>query len=162
MLTNYDPISGSSWIKAPETLENKQVLVNPHNNDKECGKWSIISSFVKPTDHVDRMSHYNKITPNKLYELMGKLNYLTPNEDIFDVFQYLVTLNQFNKFEKRFKLAINVYGWENDKATVLRVSKLPETCKRINLMLLEEDDKTHYCQIKNFNELIHKQKRNNQ
>ena len=59
-------------------------------------------------------------------------------------------------------MAINVYGWENDKATVLRVSKLPETCKCINLMLLEEDGKTHYCWIKNFNELIRKQRGDNQ
>ena len=34
---------GSSYLPLPDWLARKKVIVNPHNNDEECFKWSVIT-----------------------------------------------------------------------------------------------------------------------
>ena len=33
---------GSSYLPLPDWLASKKAIVNPHNDDKECFKWSVI------------------------------------------------------------------------------------------------------------------------
>ena len=35
---------GSSYLPLPDWLARKQAIVNPHNDDKECFKWSVIAA----------------------------------------------------------------------------------------------------------------------
>ena len=51
-------------------------------------------------------------------------------------------------------LAINVYGWENNKVIIYRISNQPYDVKRINTLLLEQDEKSHYVLIKNLSRLL--------
>ena len=34
---------GSSYLPLPDWLGRKKVIVNPHNDDEECFKWSVIA-----------------------------------------------------------------------------------------------------------------------
>ena len=35
---------GSSYLPLPDWLGRKKVIVNPHNDDEECFKWSVIAA----------------------------------------------------------------------------------------------------------------------
>ena len=35
---------GSSYLPLPDSLARKKVIVNPHNDDEECFKWSVIAA----------------------------------------------------------------------------------------------------------------------
>ena len=46
-------------------------------------------------------------------------------------------VSQISKDERLNNLAINVYGWENDKVIIYRISKQPSDVKRINTLLIQ-------------------------
>ena len=35
---------GSSYLPLPDWLVRKKAIVNPHNDDEECFKWSLITA----------------------------------------------------------------------------------------------------------------------
>ena len=35
---------GSSYLPLPDWLARKKAIVNPHNDDEECFKWSVITA----------------------------------------------------------------------------------------------------------------------
>ena len=35
---------GSSYLPLPDWLARKKAIVNPHNDDEECFKWSVIAA----------------------------------------------------------------------------------------------------------------------
>ena len=35
---------GSSYLPLPDWLASKKAIVNPHNNNEECFKWSVIAA----------------------------------------------------------------------------------------------------------------------
>ena len=46
---------GSSYLPLPDWLVRKKVIVNPHNDDEECFKWSVIAAEnagMKDPQHV--------------------------------------------------------------------------------------------------------------
>ena len=55
-ISNYDPLSGSSYIPLPPELNNpKKGLIDIKNKDTECFKWCYIR-FINPTDsHRERI-----------------------------------------------------------------------------------------------------------
>ena len=70
-------------------------------------------------------------------------------------------MRQIEKLEaQNRKLAVNVFGWENDRVTVHRPSKKEANVPRINLMLIESGMKQHYCYIKRVSALLFDQSKN--
>ena len=64
-------------------------------------------------------------------------------------------MKQIDKLEaQNSDLAINVFGWENNRVSVHRVSKKETDVPRINLMLIESRMTQHYCYIKRLNALF--------
>lgn len=65
-------------------------------------------------------------------------------------------ISQIQRVEKQNNLVINVLGW--DKGIIIhRLSHQPENLPRINLLLIEKDDKFHYTWVKDLNRLLHDQ-----
>jgi len=73
-----------------------------------------------------------------------------PTEDRlnFTGIEFLTPISQINKLEKQNpKLAINVFHWEKDCIIVHRLSKKEEDLPRINLMLIQDKEKSHYSYV---------------
>ena len=79
--------------------------------------------------------------------------------------QFPVSLSQIPKFERHNNLTINVYGFDNKEKQLhpLYVSQVDVELfdyvptHHINLLFLSEDNKQHYCLIKNLDKLLHSQ-----
>ena len=134
-------ISGSSFIELPKCLASKKAIINVQNEDNECFKYAVLSAL-----HYDDIK-YNpeRVTKYKLY--LDELN--------FKGIKFPVSLKDIDKFEKQNPQSINVYGYEKE-VYVLRTSK-KDPQNAIDLLLMTEGRKKHYCWIKNLSALLNKQ-----
>jgi hypothetical protein len=143
-IAKYQPLRGGSYIDLPKVLKNKKVIINVKNKDDNCLRWALRSALFPASDHSDRPSKY-------------------PTNDglNFNGIEAPTPSNQIKKVEKMNNLAINLFGWEKGAVIPIETSKQPYNMQRINLMLIsktEEDEiKTHYTWIKNFNGLLYNQ-----
>lgn len=141
-MIEYSPITGASYIELPEWIKNKKAVINVKNNDQECFKWAILSAKYKQNKDPQRVSKYK--------------NY--KNELNFKGITFPVTINQIDKFENQNDLIINVY---HEVMTIepLKISKKLKTIedKVINLLLIRDDENSHYCWIKDFSRLVRSQ-----
>jgi len=107
------------------------------NKDNECIKWAIRASLFPPKDGK------NAQRPSK-YPVEDGINY--------EGIDFTTPIKQIDKLEKQNrKLAITVYGWENGRAVIHRISdkEQEEDVIDIPLMLIELGTKQHYCWVKN-------------
>ena len=54
---------GSSYLPLPDWLARKKAIVNPHNNDEECFKWSVIAAENVGMKDPQRISNVRKFDP---------------------------------------------------------------------------------------------------
>ena len=55
---------GSSYLPLPDWLVRKKAIVNPHNNDEECFKWSVIAAEKVGMKDPQRVSNLRKFKDN--------------------------------------------------------------------------------------------------
>ena len=65
-----------------------------------------------------------------------------------------VALADIPVFEKNNPLKINVFAYECSKAYPAYISKYKNSAKRINLLLLSDENNWHYCLIKNLDQVL--------
>ena len=136
-IAQYKPLKGSSYIPLPDVLKHKKAIINIKNDDEHCLRYTLRAALFPTSDHPQRISSY-------------------PTDDglNFDGVKSPTLVSQICKVEKLNNLAINVYGWENNKVIIYRISNQPYDVKRINTLLLEQDEKSHYVLIKNLSRLL--------
>ncbi|XP_048577296.1 uncharacterized protein LOC125559738 [Nematostella vectensis] len=142
----FEPLSGSSFIPLPSKLASKKAIVNVKNeSDHECFKWAVTSAVFPRERHAQRLN-------KQMRESSEEFNW--------SGIEFPVSLRQVDKFEKQNPYAINVYGYEGD-VYPLRISKRHEA-HVINLLLISNDETSHYCWIKNMSRLLSSQVNNHQ
>ena len=137
-LGNFCPLGGSSYIPLPQKIRDKNAVINMKNDDDQCFKWCITRALCFVKDHPERIT-------KTLKEYSERLNW--------DGLSFPVDLKQIKIFEKLNPLlSINVFGFEEDSYPLL----ISERKKRINidLLLISDREKQHYCLIKNLSRLI--------
>ena len=107
-ITDYKPLTGSSYIQLPEPLKNKKGLINLKNKDNECFRWCHIRHLNPQEKNPQRIKH-----SDRLY--ISKLDY---SEILFPV-----TIKQVNKIEQKNNIRINVFGYENNQLFPIYISK---------------------------------------
>ena len=139
---HYQPLMGSSYIKLPEYVANKKAVLNIQNQDNKCILWSILA-HLHP---IARKNNPQRVTKYRPYENelnMAGVTYPTPLADI-------------TKIENNNNISINVIGYDStDGFYPLRVTRNIKE-RHINLLLIKEGDKSHYCLIRHFSRLMSK------
>ena len=136
-VAKYEPIKGSSYLPLPDSLKNKKAVINVKNDDDHCLRYALRAALFPTSNHPERLSSYK-------------------NDDGLN-FEGIISptpVSQISKVETLNNLAINVYGWENNKVIIHRISNQPPNVKRINTLIIEQDGKTHYVWVKHFNKLL--------
>ena len=137
-IADWKPLGGSSYISLPQKIRNKNAVINMKNEDDQCFKWCV----VRPLNPVEKNS--KRIT-KELKDQSVRLNW--------DGLTFPVDLKQIKIFEKNNpQISINVFGLEKD----IYPLRIPETQKsfHVDLLLLSDEEKQHYCLIKNLSRLI--------
>ena len=137
-MANWEPINASSYIPLPLKIQTKKAVINMKNEDNECFKWCVVRALNPVEKNSERIT-------KELKDQSERLNW--------SGLRFPVDLKQIKLFEKNYSdIAINVFGFEKD-VYPLRIQK---TKKRINinLLLIADEEKQHYCLVKNLSRLI--------
>ena len=146
-ISTYRPLVGSSYIDLPIALKQpKKGLTKIKNNDQKCFLWCHVRHINHLNEYPERITRINK-------EIACNLNY--------DEIKFPVEEKDFEKIEVQNNICINVFGYENDLVFPVYISD--QTFKSsIDLLLLINDDQSHYVYIKDFNTfMFHKTKNKN-
>ena len=131
---------GSSYLPLPDWTAKKKAIINPQNdNDEECFKWAAIaaSKWLDIKFHLERVLNLRKLADN--YDWSG--------------LKFPVSIKDIGKFENKNNVSVNVLEVEDRDIYICRKSNYRRE-KKINLMLISEDDKWHYTAIKSLSRLL--------
>ena len=127
-------------MELPEFIKKKRAVLNVKNNDDKCILWSILA-------HLHPMewgSHTNRVSKYKPYEHeinMTGVSYPTPIHDV-------------RKIENQNDMSINVFGYDSEDGVYpLYITKEIKDF-HVNLLLIRNEEKSHYCLIRNFSALM--------
>ena len=139
-IVEYKPMRGSSFIPLPDFIMRKNAIINIKNEDDKCFLWSVL-----------RYLHPKEINGERLTDLIKYENDLN-----FKGINFPVKVKDITKFENNNPdlPGINVFSInDNNKIYPLRHNQ--KDCKKTtDLFLFSEDEKQHYCLIKNFSRLV--------
>ena len=122
-----------------ELKSPRKGLINIKNKDQKCFLWCHVRHINPSKEHPERI----KKTDKKIAE---KLDY--------DGIEFPVQEKDFSKIEMKNNICINVFGYEN--GLVFPIYGFMDS---LDLLLLIDDDKSHYLYIKDFDRfMFHKTK----
>lgn len=136
----YSLFKGRSFLELPKWIADKKAIINVKNDDEKCFKWALLSALYSVDKDPQRLYHYKKYS----------------NELDFNGIDFPVEITKIPKIEKMNNLAINVFTNDEKQIIPLYLSKqkeIPEN-KIIDLFLIKNKDKSHYCWIKNINRFL--------
>ena len=121
------------------SFETEGAIINVKNKDSRCFEYAIYSAQQHSEIKV------NLERPSKYKAHLGKLN--------FTGVEFPVSLKDIDKFEKNNpEIGVNVFGYDKS-VHILRMNKTnPQNA--IDLLLITNEEKQHYCWIKNFSRLL--------
>lgn len=142
-INDFQPIAGSSFIDLPSSVKSKHAVVNVKNNDNRCFLYAILSALHPANKNAHRVANYIQYT----------------NELNFNGICFPVNVRDITRFEQlNPNISINVYIYDERKHKVSTL-KMTKSVKinHIHLLLLTNDDTTHYCWIKHMSRLLSSQ-----
>ena len=140
-LADWKPLGGSSFIPLPKKIRDKGAIINMKNEDDQCFKWSVVRARHPVVSHPERIT-------KTLKEQSERLNW--------SGLLFPVDLKQIRIFEKNNpEISINVFGFAKN-VYPLRISKTKRRLN-VNLLLISDEKKQHYCLIKSLNRLLSSQ-----
>ena len=139
---------GSSYIDLPTELKQpRKGLTNIKNNDQKC----FLCCHVR---HINPLKRH----PERILKIDKKIACNLLN---YDEIEFPVEEKDFKKIEVQNNICINVFGYENELVFPIYVSD-QKFENSMDLLLLINDDKSHYVYIKDFNIfMFHKAKNKN-
>ena len=139
--TDFQPLRGSTFLPLPRKIKTKKAVINMKNNDDQCFKWSVVRALNPVEKNSERITKELK-DQSEILDWSG--------------LKFPVDLKQIRIFEKlNPQISINVFGFEGD-VYPLRLSK-SESEQTINLLLISDEEKQHYCLIKSLSRLLSSQ-----
>ncbi|CAB4437492.1 unnamed protein product [Rhizophagus irregularis] len=126
-------------------LPRKKGVVNPANDDDKCFQWAILAALHPVEKNAQRISKYK--------EYVNELNF----EDIkFPVQADEVILRRFERQNPT--IALCICEWRDHRLCPIYVTDRDdaEGRKIIDLVLISNGEKQHYCWIKNMSRLVNK------
>ena len=144
-ISTYRPLVGSPYIDLPIELKlPKKGLINIKNNDQKC----FLCCHVR---HINPLKKHSERIKKNDREIACNLNY--------DGIEFPIAEKDFEKIEVQSNICINVFCYENKIVFPIYVSDKTFN-NSIDILLLIDDDKSHYVYIKDFSRfLLHKTKK---
>ena len=150
-ISTYRPLSGSSYMDLPDELKSpRKGLINIKKKIKNVF-YGVMLDIL--TFQINIQKEFKKLTKKLLKNLIElKLS---------DKIEFPVQEKDFNKIEVKNNICINVFGYENRLVFPIYISD-QKFKGSMDLLLLSDNDKSHYVYIKDFNRyMFHKTKQKN-
>ena len=144
-ISTHRPLVGSSYIDLPIELKHpKKGLINIKNNDQKCFLWCHVRHINPLKEHPERIKKIDR-------KIACNLNY--------DRIEFPIGEKDFQKVEVRNSIHINVFCFEDKMAFPIYVSD-KRFKDSINLLILVDDDKSHYVYLQDFDRSMFQKTKN--
>lgn len=141
-INKYNPLRAGSYIQLPLEIRNTKSCLNIKNKDDHCFLWSIIAHMYPSKSNPNRVTSYPSY--KNILNTIGM--------------SFPPSLNDIKIFEKNNPLiSVNVYGLEKNEVTGPLYKTVCRKITHVSLLLIENNNKNHFCLIKNFERLVHRQ-----
>ena len=139
--TRWDPLNAGSYIDLPPALKNKKAIINMKNEDDECFKWCVLRALNPKDKNAERVDSNLKSKQDTL-NMQG--------------IRYPVSFRDIDRFESQnLEISITVLGYNKDERVCpLKVSNYTGCKHDIVLLLINDEEKSHYCLVKNTSALL--------
>ena len=127
-----------TFIPTPPEIANKKAVINPKNYDDKCFL-HCVAIFQNKKNHSERYS-------NDIQEEIKKFN--------VKGMKFPVEMRDIEIFVKINNISIHIFGW-NGRIFTHRKPKKRE--KHIYLLMLQENNKKHFCLVKSLSRLLRKE-----
>ncbi|KAF4532661.1 hypothetical protein B566_EDAN002896 [Ephemera danica] len=135
-VNKYQPLKASSYLALPKHIAGTHAVINPQNEDQQCFKWAILAEFVD--NHANRIE---RLRPFEQSFNWTNINFPTSIKDV-------------KKFEQGNNITVNVFALDDEgKVYPVRVAETEKVDHR-DLLIIQDEDNTHYTYIKDFNRLV--------
>ena len=140
----WNPINAGSYIDLPKELKNRKAIINMKNEDDKCFMWSVLRALNPKDVHPERIDE----------DLKSKEDTLN-----MEGINYPVDFRGIDRFEKQNpEISISLLGYNKDeKVYPLKLSKYTGSKHDITLLLIKDEDNSHYCLVKNISALLSSQ-----
>ena len=139
--TRWDATNAGSYMELPPELKNKKAIINMKNQDEKCFLWSVLRALNPKNEHPERVD-----------------NDLKNKEDTLNMqgIQYPVSFRGIDRFESQNpEISITILGYnKNERVNTLKISKYTGCKHDIVLLLIKNEEKSHYCLVKNTSALL--------
>ena len=144
-ISTYSLLIGSTYIELPEKLKKSMKgLINIKNNDNKCFLWCHIRHLNLVKTHPERIAKEDK-------NMVDDLDY----EEI----KFPVSKKDSAKIERQNNICNNVFCYENGLTYPVYVSN-QKFGDSMGLLLISDENKSHYVYIKDFNRFMWNKTRN--
>ena len=128
-------------IELPQALKNKKAIINMKNQDDKCFLWSVLRALNPKDKNAERIDSDLKSKEDTL-NMQG--------------IQYPVSFRGIDRFESQNpEISITVLGYnKNERVCPLKVSKYTGCKHDIVLLLIKDEEKSHYCLVKSTSALL--------
>ena len=125
--------TASSFIETPAELKNLyRRLLNIKNKDEFCFLYSVLDSLFPPSTYSPYM-----------------------DEVVYKLSDFPISLSKIPSFEKLNNVSISIYRFEQGRLLNFFFSKNRKCRQKVKFLQLVDHDKSHYCLIENFRNLMH-------
>ena len=135
----YSPLIGSTYIELPDGLKNPMTgLINVKNNDNKCFLWYHIRHLNLVKTHPEKITKRDK-------NMVDGLDYEETKFPVSD--QY------YCRTERQNNICVNLFCYENGLTYPVYVSD-QKFHNSMDILLISDENKSHYVYIKDFNRFI--------
>ena len=140
-ITRWDPLNAGSYMELPPALKNKKAIINMKNQDDKCFLWSVLRALNPKDKNAERVDS----------DLKNKQDTLN-----IQGIRYPVSFRDIDRFESQNpEISITVLGYNKDERVCpLKVSNYTGCKHDIVLLLINDEEKSHYCLVKNTSALL--------
>ena len=139
--SKHDPTNAGSYIDLPPELKNKGAIINMKNQDDKCFMWCVLRALNPTNSHPERIDK----------DLKSKQDTLNMKG-----ISYPVDSRGIDHFESQNpEISISLLGYNKDERVYpLKISKYTGSKHDIILLLIKDENKPHYCLVKNLSALL--------
>ena len=147
-IADFNPIGPTAHIPLPETIpKHNNRIINIQNNDNWYFGWCVLGALHPVKVHPER-------NPHRLYgDFVEELNM----DDI--PVPVPISTPVYEKFEENNpEISLCVYEWHNqNKCLDFRYvsERREDEYKQVNLLVIMEEERSHYCIIKDLHKLVY-------
>lgn len=148
-ICKYTPLSASSHVDLPTSINNKKCVINVQNYDNLCFLYSVLVPYVNKKHRPSRVVSYT--------HLLAKINYKN-----LPMPMPVSAISQFEKLNPSYSINVFVIDEESQDNEIrpLRVVQAEKENHRDLLLVRDQySGNSHYCYIRNLERLIRAQVR---